>query len=198
MGIRLLFWTTALSLLVLSPVGRAVACTELRPSPGIPERDGVLYETPVYDPVTKRYFALNWARSTKDAYRATSWANASAAAKSRQYKGVHGRLAIVDTPEVHSFLLQTFHPPCEAWIGLRYWCGARALEWSSGQAWQPGAFNAWDKVWRQDENACRGADAAKDYMPVAYSRTPNGFRWIGKGLQKEYFAYFIEYPTGQP
>jgi hypothetical protein len=187
---------TVLSLPLAGFSSPALACAEARPSPGIAEK-GVLYDTPIYDPGSKRYFALMWARNPQDIYRGANWAKANTDAKARQFKGVQGRLAVIDTPEVHSFLMQTFHPPCEAWIGVRYWCGPRQLEWTTGQYWKPGSFQAWDRAWKQDEYSCKPGDKP-EYMPVAYSATANGFRWIGKGPGKEYFAYFIEYPTGKP
>lgn len=175
----------------------ALACPYERPIPGVAAADGVLYDTPIYDPDSKRYFALVWAHRADD--HGTNWATAYAAAKERQYKGALGRLAVVDSIEVHDFLLKTFHPPCEAWIGLRYWCTARSLEWANGVMVKPGSFQAWDREWRQDVAACASSGVqGKEYMPVAYSKTEGGFRWIGKGIHKEYFAYFMEFPTGQP
>jgi Lectin C-type domain len=197
MNFSALFFATALTVVAVVGIRPAIACTEAQPTPGIRAPDGVLYDTPVYDAVSKRYFALYWAR--REAYHGTNWQDSEQLARSHYYKGVQGRLAIVDTPEIHSFLLQTFHQPCEAWIGLRYWCDARTLQWSGGKKWTPGSFKAWAKQWKQDVYACNSkADHVVDYMPVAYSAAGNGFRWVGKGRVKEFFAYFVEFPTGKP
>jgi len=198
MSHRICWWPIAVFVTILVQAHTASGCGTTRPVPGVADHDGILYDTPVYNEASKRYFALVWARNANDIYRGATWATANADARAHAYKGIHGRLAIVDALEIHQFLQHTFHPPCEAWIGLRYWCTPRTLEWSNGQAWKSGSFQAWDRNWRQDPFACRSGEKGNDFMPVAYSSAPNGFRWIGKGKGKEYFAYFIEYPTGQP
>jgi hypothetical protein len=186
-------FVVALSLALVGAAPSGHACSYQRPTPGIPDRDGTLYDTPIYDPDSKSYFALIWAR-TENVYRAYTWDMANKQAVTRQYKGVHGHLAVVDSVEVHEFLQHTFHTPCETWIGLRYWCGPRSLQWVDSHYWKPGSFAAWDANWKQDVYACAGGKT--DYMPVAYEPVAKGFRWIGKGVGKEYAAYFIEFPTG--
>lgn len=168
-----------------------------RPTPGVPDKNGVLWDTPVYEPVTKKYYALIWAHNPKDVYLGVTWETADALAKAREYKGARGRLAIVDTVEVHQFLERTFHPDEPTWIGLRYACSTRTLWWADGRKWKPG-FQAWDANWRQDVYACKSGDPAKDFMPVAYSAIDKGFKWIGKGKNKQFNGYFIEFPTGAP
>ena len=149
---------------------------------------------PVYDPGSKRYFALmradphNWG---------TMWDKVAQQARNQVYKGVRGRLAIVDSFEIHEFLLRTFHPNQYqyVWIGLRYLCRAKALQWSDGRMFQPGSFEAWDPKWKQDIYVCSDTNDRHDWAPVAYS--PH-FTWIVKGRHKGYDWYFIEFPTGHP
>jgi hypothetical protein len=166
-----------------------------RPTPGVPDKDGVLWDTPVYDAVSGRYFALIWAH--KNVYQGVTWETAAAEAKSRSYKGARGGLAVVDTIEVHEFLERTFHPSDWIWIGLRYACATRTLLWADGKVWKPG-FSAWDANWKQDIYACSSGDQATDFMPIAYSPVEKGFRWIGKGRHKGYYGYFVEYAVVQP
>ena len=60
-------------------------------------------DPPVYNPASKSYFQLlkttgkhgNWPASLEQAYRKT-------------YKGVRGRLAVIDTPETHEFIMRNF------------------------------------------------------------------------------------------
>jgi hypothetical protein len=191
---RILSSLTILVFALFAGVGLAVA-DDYRPAPGIPDRYGILYDTPIYDPVSKSYFALAWAHKT--VYRGTDWLTANAEARSREYKGIHGRLAVVDSLEIHEFLERTFHPNVDVWIGLRYWCQKKTLEWSNGRTAKR-SFQAWDVNWQQDIYACKSGDKNTDFMPVAYTPTDKGFRWIGKGRHKEYFAYFVEFPTAHP
>jgi hypothetical protein len=154
-----------------------------------------LIDKPVYDPVSKRYFEL----VRLGGFDGT-WLLTEKFAEDQFLKGVHGRLAIVDSIEIHEFLLHTFRPNHSqwAWIGLRYLCRQQQLQWSDGSLWKGGSFQAWDTDWKQDIYFCAGASVdPNDWAPVAYAPPPN-FRWIGKGRGKGYEYAFIEFPTGQP
>lgn len=155
---------------------------------------GQVIGVPVYDPESKRYFALMHISSEP---WSGMWDKVAEAARRQSYKGVRGRLAVVDSIEVHEFLLRTFHPSHYQyiWIGLRYLCRARKLEWSDGRIFQPGSFQAWDTKWKQDIYFCNESNDPNDWGPVAYSPQ---FRWIAKGRHKGYDWYFVEFPTGHP
>lgn len=146
---------------------------------------------PIYDPGSKRYFVMMHTSGQG------TWDKVYAEARGLAYKGVQGRLAIVDSFEVHDFLLT--HWPLkyfeDAWIGLRYLCRARKLVWSDGKAFNPMEFAAWDKVWKQDIYFCGDIHDPNDWAPIAYSPQ---FTWIAKGRHKGYQWYFMEYPTGHP
>lgn len=151
---------------------------------------------PVYDPESKRYFAFMKSENAVPAQ--TMWNSVAAQARRQVYKGVQGRLAIVDSLEVHNFLLRTFRPNQYqyVWIGMRYLCRAKKLEWSDGKLWQPGSFQIWDEKWNQDVYTCADKGNPNDWAPVAY--TPSMHSWIVKGNTKGYDYYFMEFPTGQP
>jgi hypothetical protein len=174
---------------VLAAIGR-VAYAQSWPDAA----PGQVIGIPVYDPATKRYFALMHISSEP---WSGMWDKVAEAARRQSYNGVHGRLAIVDNIGVHEFLLRTFHPSQYQyiWIGLRYLCRAKKLEWSDGRIFQPGEFQAWDRKWKQDIYVCSDRNNANDWAPIAYSPQ---FRWIAKGSHKGYDWYFIEFPTGHP
>jgi hypothetical protein len=156
---------------------------------------GQLIGVPVYDPEAKRYFAL---MHTEPCKWGCSWEKVAQQARDQSYKGVHGRLAIVDSIDVHEFLLRTFHPSHYQyiWIGLRYLCRAKKLEWSDGRIFQRGSFQAWDPKWNQDVYVCHNVRYdPNEWAPVAYSPQ---FKWIVKGRGKGYDWYFVEFPTGHP
>jgi hypothetical protein len=157
---------------------------------------GQVIGIPVYDPESKRYFALMHADDRAQSYH--TWGSVADQARSQVYKDARGRLAIVDSAEVHSFLLRTFRPNGYQyiWIGLRYLCRSKKLEWSDGRLWQPGSFQLWDTTWNQDVWTCSDKNNPNDWAPVGY--TPSMRSWIVKGNQKGYPWYFIEYPTGSP
>lgn len=155
---------------------------------------GQLIGVPVYDPDSKHYFALMHVGT--EPYPGM-WDKVANAAKRQSYKGVRGRLAVVDSFEIHEFLLRTFKPSRyqAIWIGMRYLCRAKKLEWSDGRIFQPGSFQAWDQNWKQDVYVCSERNDPNDWAPVAYSPQ---FRWIVKGRHKQYDWYFVEFPTGHP
>lgn len=148
---------------------------------------------PIYDPVSKHYFAL---MDSVKANWGTMWRKVYQQARGHWYKGAQGRLAIVDTFEKHDFLLTHFPLKYwqDAWIGLRYFCEAKKLQWVSGRQWKRGSFEAWATPWNQDPVMCT-AHTPTEYAPVAYNPK---FQWIAKGENKGYDWYFIEYPTGHP
>jgi hypothetical protein len=167
--------------------------------------DGPLYNTPVFDPETGNYYALVDVHDRQESQFHTGyvWEEAYRDAQRTTFKGVRGRLAVVSSLHVHEFLELTFRPNTPAWIGLRYICQSRTLEDSAGRSFNRVSFRAWARWWHQDPFICVINPATHhlepgDFMPVAYSPIDKGFRWIGKGKNKGYDAYFIEYPTGTP
>jgi hypothetical protein len=155
---------------------------------------GQLIGVPIYDQESKRYFAL---MHTSSGPNSGLWDQVAQAARNQSYRGARGRLAIVDSLEVHEFLLRSFRPSHYQyiWIGLRYRCRAKTLEWTDGRIFQRGEFQAWDKNWNQDVYVCSDHNNPSEWAPVAYSPQ---FRWIAKGRNKRYDWYFVEYPTGRP
>jgi hypothetical protein len=151
---------------------------------------------PVYDPEAKRYFAFM--RAVSEPPYMAMWESVEKQAASQLFKGVKGRLAIVDSIEVHDFLLRNFRPNQYqyVWIGLRYFCKAKKLEWSDGRVMQPGSFQMWDKPWYRDAYTCSDRNNPIEYAPVAY--TPEMHAWIASGRHKAYDWYFVEWPTGKP
>jgi lectin-like protein len=167
----------------------------------VKERDyrDELLDTPVQDPASKSYFEMvdgsHGMVKGPVAHEGPNWGEAYRLSQMRVYKGVRGRLAIVKSLETHQFLSLTFRPKSHVWIGLRYWCNSRKLQWSDGEMMTPGSFRAWAKEWKQDIYACASTGGPTEYMPVAYSPLPT-FDWIGKGINKRYYYFFVEYPVG--
>ena len=150
---------------------------------------------PVYDPVSKRYFALMAADKRFSKYAWTRWLEVKKQAEGQVFKGVRGRLAVVDSLEVHEFLLHHF-PPDQyrfTWIGLEYLCRKKQLKWSNGQTLERGAFSAWAAKWKPDPYACGDTNFPGDYGTVAY--TPQ-MQWVLVGRHKGYDFYFVEFPMG--
>lgn len=149
---------------------------------------------PIYDPASKSYFELH---QTDVGLGGKNWAEARALAAGLFFRGVRGRLAIVKSQATHDFLRNHFDLKTEAWIGLRYWCSFRKLQWVDGEMHSRQGFNPWDRQWyRNADTRCgRGtATGPMAFMPVYY--TPGGFRWQASGPVKKFYDYFVEYPTG--
>ena len=189
---RILFSAAALICLTLSGLSRAAP-------------PGPLYATPVYDPASKSYYELVLIETTRYSSRNSpdvKWETAQELAQASTFKGVHGRLAVVKDIGVHNFLQTTFKPRWDSWIGLRYLCLSRRLEYVDGTFWKSGMFAAWDKAWdHSGMSNCGGyswGPKIDQYMGVAYSPPTLGFRWFAQGYPKQYYSYFVEFPTGKP
>lgn len=172
------------------------------------------YNKPIYDPDTKSYFELyNPAVKTPGADRAQSkpynrmvWERAMLFAASRKFKGVHGRLAVVDTAKTHEFLAEHFELGEPAWIGLRYWCSYKRLQWSTGEVHPFTHFQHWGSVWNIDGDSSGATKRASDcqkpgrnnFYPVHYWPTDEGFYWNANASSRGFASMFIEYQTGKP
>ena len=156
--------------------------------------------TPVYNPASKSYFQL-----FTDNEHPGNWDAARARAGQKVYKGVRGRLAVVDSPETHEFLLRAFdldQRQLSVWIGLRYWCSLRLLQWEEGRPFSPSdpdQFRLWHAEWsRSDENACSFSRSARVGFAPVYYRTISGLtRWQAVGAAKYFSFYLVEFPTGE-
>ncbi len=154
-------------------------------------------DPPIYNPASKSYFQLLWLTTDK-----ANWRSAHRAAGSRIFKGVRGRLAVIDRPETHQFILQNFDLTHPTWIGLRYWCRFRMLEWNDLRPYSPGdpgRFHAWHPQWYSKSPKCGDWWARESaYMPVFYR--PHGernARWQAIGPAKFFPRFLVEYPTGE-
>lgn len=158
-----------------------------------------LPRTPIYNPASKSYFQL-----FDDNTYPGNWEAARNRAAMKAFKGVRGRLAVVDSPQTHEFLLRAFdldRRKLSVWIGLRYWCSARLLQWEDGRPFspsEPDRFRLWHAEWsRSDENACSLSRSAKVGFAPVYYRTIGGLtRWQAVGAAKYFSYYLVEFPTG--
>ena len=144
---------------------------------------------PIYNPGTKSYFELR-----VDLPNPPQWGTAVRYARTKIFKGVRGRLAVVKDLQTHSFLKANFELREEAWIGLRYFCSFRKLVWADGTEQPRTAFRMWAKKWYRTDVRC--GKQRIQFMPIYYMPTNKGFKWQASGPAKYFVSYFVEYPTG--
>jgi hypothetical protein len=156
--------------------------------------------SPVYNPHSKSYFQL-----FADNENPGNWEAARTRAGTKSFKGVRGRLAVINSAETHDFVLQTFQltrRKVSVWIGLRYWCSARLLQWEADRPFSPSDpehFKMWHSQWsRSDENACNFAKSVRaGFAPVYYRTIGNVTRWQAAGAAKYFSYYLVEFPIGE-
>lgn len=162
--------------------------------------EGPFPNIPVYNPDSKSYFQL-----FGDNENPGTWEAARQRAAMKTFKGVQGRLAVVDSAAIHNFVLRTFNltqRKAAVWIGLRYWCAAHLLQWGTDRPFEPSDpdhFKMWHAQWsRSDESACGLTKSAKvGFAPVYYRTIGNITRWQAVGAAKYFSFYLVEFPTGQ-
>jgi hypothetical protein len=157
-----------------------------------------VYNKPIYDPATQSYIELvklTRADESKQYVPSMNWQNAQEYASRRNFKGVKGRLAIIKDAETHALIMKNLRPSEYTWIGLRYICSQKKLQWADGSVHLKTDFSAWHANW--DQSAGVGCQEL-GYMSVAYNGMPEGFRWVAKGALKLYTDLLVQYPTGQP
>ena len=145
---------------------------------------------PIYFPHTKSYFEFR-----TDLPKPPQWRMAERVARTKLYKGVRGRLAVIRDVETHSFLQANFPLHEEAWVGLRFFCSVRKLVWVDGEEQEPNEFKMWAKPWHRSNITCTSVNIP--YMPIHYLPQDKGFRWQASGPEKYFVSYFVEYPTGK-
>lgn len=155
-------------------------------------------DPPIYNAASKSYFQLLTQTTQKQ-----SWRFAYAAALSKTFRGVRGRLAVIDRPETHQFILRNFDLTRPIWIGLRYLCRFRMLEWNGSRPYapgDPGHFHAWHPQWyRNTQTMCAsGRSLEESYMPFYYETIGvRNARWQASGPAKFFGRFLVEFPTGE-
>jgi hypothetical protein len=160
--------------------------------------EGPFPNSPVYNPASKSYFQL-----FGDNENPGTWDAARTRAGMKSFKGVRGRLAVIDSADTHSFVVRTFNLTQRkntVWIGLRYWCSAHLLQWEVGRAFSPSDpdhFKMWHSQWsRSEESACGLSKSVKEgFAPVYYRTIGNITRWQAVGAAKYFSYYLVEFPT---
>lgn len=169
--------------------------------------EGVNYNKPVYNPETKSYFELHRPKG-QVAKVGIAWPEASKIAAGKNYRGVRGRLAVVKTAATDKFLRETFKSSTAAWIGLRYWCGFKRLQWITGEIHGLNKFQRWGTTWNiKGRNRALSSMLAECparaggtpyFLGIHYWNLKSGFNWNANSLNTGLNALFIEYPTGKP
>lgn len=159
----------------------SVADTRLK----TPTRDSLRTAGPYYNPASKSYFEY-----IKTLNPHFNWRTANKEAQKLYYKDTQGRLATVSTPETHLFILNKFKITGPVWIGLRYFCQNKKLEWVDNKDDKNTNFTAWDSQWHRSKIRC----ARSDYMPIYYK---TNYKWQASGPEKGFAHFIVEYPTGK-
>jgi hypothetical protein len=153
---------------------------------------------PFYNPASKSYFQL-----FDDNIHPGHWQAARERATQKVFKGVHGRLAVIDSQETHNFVMQHFGltwRDASVWIGLRYWCSVRMLQWEGSRPFppsEPGAFSLWHTPWsRLGDDACLSGESRKaGFSPVYYRNIAGVVRWQAVAAAKYFDLYLVEFVT---
>lgn len=128
------------------------------------------------------------------------WEEAESRAARSTFKGRRGRLAVIDSEELYSWLLEQWDLTAlgyagATWIGLRYWCPYRALTWSNGEEHGFNEFGPWDTPWyRVEEYRCSQL-GKMPYMSVYIAGRVG--KWRASGHLKRFPHYIVEYPAPQ-
>lgn len=154
-------------------------------------------DRPIYNPASKSYFQL-----VNGTGRHGNWPEARRQALTLSFRGVRGRLAVVDSAKTHEFVMRNFNVSKEMWVGLRFWCQFRMLEWSGQRPYvptDPGHFHVWHPQWSRGNLDCppgsKGPDA---YMGVYYRPVgTQSARWQAARIGKGFNLLLVEFPTGE-
>jgi hypothetical protein len=152
----------------------------------------------IYNPASKSYFQL-----FNDNVNPGNWEAAQQRAANKIYKGVRGRLAVVDSLDTHNFIIKNFHldwRDASVWIGFRYWCSVHMLQWEGSLPYSPSDANhfaLWHSSWsRGNLDPCSSFKSGKlGFAPVYYRNIAGTVRWQAVGAAKYFTTYLVEYVT---
>ena len=152
---------------------------------------GQLFNVPVYDPNSRSYFELR-----RFGIRGANWSEASRLARSKIFKGVRGRLAVIRSRETNEFIVKVIRPPDETWIGLRLFCKGRKLFWVDGRLLSGKDYKNWGRRWHYPDRYYPCKERAK-YAGIGYVRYQGVPRWWAMAPAHRTRAYLVQYPTGK-
>lgn len=128
-------------------------------------------------------------KATTDAGRSgVRWSEAEVEAPRITHQGRRGRLAVIPDMEVHQCISQKLVPNAkeEAWIGLRYWCPYRQLQWTTGDIRAHRKPSPWALQWSR-YGTCQTSFAGVYY-------TSDTKRWQAVESTKRFRYMIVEYP----
>ena len=129
-----------------------------------------------------------------------TWLDAANLARRLQFKGVPGRLAQVDSPELDSFIRTALRPNKATWIGIGYHCPTGQLAYSDGQVLDQGAYtyfhpSDWGPRLPDGRPMCGSQGSFMGtYMAMGGFKAPF---WAMNRAPKLYHALVVEYPIGE-
>lgn len=149
-----------------------------------PSDDGTFTAGPYYNSATQSYFEL----VRNDSY---TWNEAEAEAANHSYKNTAGRLAVIDRPETHRFLVKNFIFLQDTWIGLRFFCEESTLLWPDGISHQGKAFSNWSISSEQRNLSCPQTGYLYTFI------NGRAFDWTLADWNGSAQYTLLEYPTGR-
>lgn len=129
-------------------------------------------------------------KATTEAGRSgVRWAQAREEAQRITHQGQRARLAVIPNMQVHACVSQKLVPKAksEAWIGLRYWCPYRKLQWATGEMRAHSKPSPWALRWS------RYGTCQTQYTGVYY--TTDTKRWQAVESTKRFRYMIVEYPS---
>ena len=152
---------------------------------------------PIYNPASKSYFELRYR------FKGITWAKMGQEAGAHQFKGVQGRLAVIDSYETHAFLSENIPRHFPAWIGMYVDCKTMNVYWVNGEQQLNSKINFWNNPWYRDSRI-RCSSQGISMMSVWLLPQRNykqyggsaGSRWVATGPHKGDHYMLVEYPTG--
>ncbi len=177
---------------------------------------GPILDKKIFNPENGNYYQLVDVRTSKININLTfsrygvTWGGASRLANQLKYKNVQGRLVKDNSPELDTFLRQTFRPSTYTWIGIRYKCSDRKLYYIDEEPLTPNSFTFWSPVdWSSDRVHNATGRPSNIEKPVCYGRIKYHGAYMTIGDidrapywalvvdDKVWYAFFVEYPTGE-
>lgn len=165
---------------------------------GLPAMAAPVLEKPLYSESSKSYFEL--VQDLQISLEGPFWRQASELAEKRYFKGVRGRLGIINSAQTDLFIRTNLRPNFAMWFGLKFDCKIKNLVWSNGETLKRSGYSNWDpKGWNHGYRGsfCPTGVASMPAFLTSIRDTNSVARyWALQLPDKRYYQYLVEYPTG--
>lgn len=162
----------------------------------------LLYEPIIFEGNGNAYVLIDTKRQPDGSYKNKPdlrWLAAESVARNATYKGVAGRLAIIDSAALDMFIRTNLRPNRLAWFGVQYICDQQRWVYSNDETIPVNAYTNWHPTSWGAPVLGNTLDCGMYPYLAGYLKSDEsgGLYWGLNTSSKAYGQYIVEFPLGE-